>query len=138
MKRLLLTIPLLLLLVPQLGAEAPTKSNYGGVGLHVVPTAEGQLVVLQVITGAPADRGGIKPGDLIVQVDDFPLQGSDFARVVSDYLWGPRGTSLLLTFLRPGVVGRQQVVLTRTTLDPQLTVTPSVQGAMPEKESTEQ
>lgn len=40
------------------------------------------------------------PGDLIFQVDDFVLQGSEFGKVVSEHLWGP--VSITVAILRQG------------------------------------
>ena len=104
------------------------EKQFGGVGLQVVPTINGDLVVLNVLENAPAAEKGLKPGDLIFQVDDFPLQGSDFGRVVSEHLWGQVDSSVELFYRRPGVVGVNRVILQRSTIDPKLTVTPTVQN----------
>ena len=101
---------------------------FGGVGLQVVPTINGDLVVLNVLENAPADEKGLLPGDLIFQVDDFTLQGSDFGKVVSEHLWGPVGSSVELFYRRPGIAGVSRVVVQRSTIDPRLTVTPTVQN----------
>ena len=101
---------------------------FGGVGLQVVPTINGNLVVLNVLENAPADEKGLLPGDLIFQVDDFTLQGSDFGKVVSEHLWGPVGSSVELFYRRPGIAGVNRVVVQRSTIDPRLTVTPTVQN----------
>ena len=101
---------------------------FGGVGLQVVPTINGNLVVLTVLDGAPAAEKGMLPGDLIYQVDDFVLLGSDFGKVVSEHLWGVVGSQVTLHFRRPGVDGEMQLEIVRTVFEPRLTVTPSVQG----------
>jgi len=101
---------------------------FGGVGLQVVPTINGDLVVLNVLENAPADEKGLLPGDLIFQVDDFMLQGSDFGNVVSEHLWGPVGSFVELFYRRPGIGGVSRVVVRRSTIDPRLTVTPTVQN----------
>lgn len=101
------------------------EQAFGGVGLQVVPTITGDLVVLNVLEDAPAAKKGVLPGDLIFQVDDFPLQGSDFGVVVSEHLWGPVGSNVELFYRRPGVAGVSRVVLERSSIDPRLTVTPT-------------
>lgn len=115
---------LLCLATASFAADEP----FGGVGLQVVPTINGDLVVLNVLENAPAANKGLQPGDLIFQVDDFPLQGSDFGRVVSEYLWGPVGSTVELFYRRPGVAGVSRATLQRSAIDPRLTVTPSVQN----------
>jgi len=110
-------------------AFSADKPAFGGVGLQVVPTIDGNLVVLNVLADAPAADKGLRPGDLIFQVDTFPLQGSEFGKVISEHLWGPVGSQVELYYRRPGVAGVSRVVITRTAIDPRLTVTPSVQNA---------
>jgi C-terminal processing protease CtpA/Prc len=101
------------------------EQKFGGVGLQVVPTITGDLVVLNVLENAPAAEKGLLPGDLIFQVDDFPLQGSDFGTVVSEHLWGPVGSDVEVFYRRPGVAGVSRVILERASIDPRLTVTPT-------------
>ncbi|MGK2906087.1 MAG: PDZ domain-containing protein [Desulfuromonadales bacterium] len=120
---------LLVLLVFQETPSSATDVPFGGVGLQVVPTIHGDLVVLNVLESAPAADKGLLPGDLIYQVNDFPLQGSDFGKVISEHLWGPVGTSVELFYRRPGVAGERRVILQRTTIDPRLTVSPTVRNS---------
>jgi C-terminal processing protease CtpA/Prc len=117
----------LFLLVPVMSVSAE-EQRFGGVGLQVVPTITGELVVLNVLEETPASEKGVLPGDLIFQVDDFPLQGSDFGVVVSEHLWGPVDSQVEIFYRRPGLAGVSRVVLKRSSLDPRLTVTPAVQN----------
>lgn len=102
--------------------------SFGGVGLQVVPTVNGELVVLNVLEDAPAAQKGLLPGDFIYRVDDFELRGSEFGKVISEHLWGPVGSEVKVYYRRPGVEGSETVILQRTKINPRLTVTPSVQG----------
>ncbi len=120
----LLVVLSLMMTVTSVSAE---EQKFGGVGLQVVPTINGELVVLNVLDQTPAAEKGVLPGDLIFQVDDFPLHGSDFGVVVSEYLWGPVGSQVELFYRRPGATGVNRVVLKRFSLDPRLTITPTVQ-----------
>ena len=113
------------------GAMAAGTSQLGSIGLQVVPTATGELAVLQVPAGSPAAAAGIKPGDLVVQVDDFPLAGSDFVKVVAQHLWGVEGSQVTIHFLRPGEAGRKAVSVRRAAADPKLTVSPAARNAAP-------
>src|SRR5210317_119553 len=117
----------LFLLVPVTSVSAE-EQRFGGVGLQVVPTITGELVVLNVLEETPASEKGVLPGDLIFQVDDFPLQGSDFGVVVSEHLWGPVDSQVEIFYRRPGLAGVSRVILKRSSLDPRLTVTPAVQN----------
>jgi carboxyl-terminal processing protease len=48
--------------------ESDTEGQFGGIGIEV-ETRNEQLVVLAPIEGSPADRAGLKSGDVIVSVD---------------------------------------------------------------------
>src|SRR5580704_13906900 len=47
--------------------ESDTEGEFGGIGIEV-ESRNDQLVVLSPIEGSPADRAGIKSGDVIVSV----------------------------------------------------------------------
>jgi carboxyl-terminal processing protease len=125
-----LSIGFLLLVMqgaPLLAAEKP----FGGIGAQVVPTATGELAVLRVVEGTPAWHQGLRPGDLIVKVDDYGLLGSDFTEVARKRLWGEVGSSITLHFLRPGKAGMHTVTLQRVPLDVQGVQTPGVKMIVP-------
>lgn len=124
---LLLTLPVL----------ASDDRQFGGVGLQVVPTITGELVVLQVLSKSSAAQQGMLPGDLIYRVGTFPLQGSDFGKVISDHLWGPVGSRVELHYRRPGVAGERKALLVRSAIDPQLTITPALQSKPSEQRRAE-
>ncbi|BCR04838.1 hypothetical protein DESUT3_19070 [Desulfuromonas versatilis] len=114
------------------GVTAAFGGEFGGVGLQVVPTVRGELVVLNVLPGSSAALAGLKPGDLILRVDDFPLEGSDFSEVVSRYLWGEVGTSLVLDYLRPGEAGFRSARLRREPLSGEPAALPGVKTLQPQ------
>ena len=114
-----------------LSAGAAPGSDFGGVGLQVVPTAGGELVVLRVLPESPAARQGIREGDLIMEVDGFELQGSEFAAVVRERLWGEPGTSVGLRYLRPGVAGVREAEIVRIPMAPDAPPAPGVRMLIP-------
>jgi carboxyl-terminal processing protease len=48
--------------------ESDTEGQFGGIGIEV-ETKNDQLVVLSPIEGSPAERAGIRSGDIVVSVD---------------------------------------------------------------------
>lgn len=114
------------------GTLVADEKPHGSIGLHVVPTATGELVVLNVVPGAPAEFAGVQPGDLIVQVDDFALAGSDFAEVVPRYIWGPVDSSVSIIYLRPGETGRHRLTLKRVEIKKDVASPPGVEILKPE------
>lgn len=110
-------------------AQEESRAAFGGVGLQVVPLITGELVVLQVVAGSPAQKLGMLPGDLIHRIDDFPLRDSDFGTVVAERLWGAVGSTVVLHYRRPGLAGERSIRLQRTPMTTGLTVTPSLHPA---------
>jgi len=132
---IVILIPAILLIGFFSGFAVPVCAEevaFGGIGLQVVPTVDGDLVVLNVLKDAPAAEKGLLPGDMIVQVNDFLLKGSDFGKVVAEHLWGPVGASVELVYRRPGVTGEMRATIKRTAIAPKLIVEPTVQDNVPD------
>ncbi len=53
--------------------EEPTTGEFGGLGVEV-GRENGYIRVISTIDDSPADRAGIKAGDLIIQIDSKPLR----------------------------------------------------------------
>lgn len=122
---LLLALLLMLSCAGALTTRALAADNPGSIGLQVVPLAGGELVVQKVLPGSPAEKAGIRPGDMIVQIGRTPLAGSDFAEVVARQLWGKEGSVVDIFYLRPGQPGRASVKLRRVAADPRLIISPA-------------
>ncbi len=87
------------------------RGKYYGVGMTVAPR-DGHTVVLAPFVGSPAYRAGIRPGDIIVKVDDKPTDGLTTAEV-ADLLKGPKGTIVRITISREGYAEPIAVTVTR-------------------------
>ena len=74
--------------------ERATAGHFSGVGLTVTDVKRG-LRVASVIPDTPAERAGIKPGDLIVAVDGHSIAGEP-AQVSTARIKGPPGTPVEL------------------------------------------
>lgn len=115
-RRVLATAVTLLVTLVLLGTTEVKEPVAAGIGLQAVPTERGDVVVLAVLKGSPAQEKGLKPGDLILQVDGYRLVGTDFLTITSSLLRGPVGSQVTLTYQRPGVYGTFNVTLERRTL----------------------
>jgi carboxyl-terminal processing protease len=76
------------------------RGKYYGVGMVVAPR-ENKTVVMQPYVGAPAFNAGIRPGDVIMKVDDKSTDGLTTTDV-ADLLKGPKGTIVKITVSREG------------------------------------
>jgi carboxyl-terminal processing protease len=76
------------------------RGNYYGVGMSIIPI-EDKIEVVSPFPGSPADRAGIKPGDIIVKVDGKDTVGMSNLQV-ADMLKGAKGTVVTVTLGREG------------------------------------
>jgi carboxyl-terminal processing protease len=76
------------------------RGKYYGVGMVVAPR-ENHTVVMAPYVGAPAYNAGLRPGDVIVKVDEKATDGLTTSEV-ADLLKGPKGTVVKITVAREG------------------------------------
>ena len=88
--------------------NADIRGRFEGIGAHVSMNADGRLVVVAPIADSPAERAGIRPGDIILEVDGESLQGVSLIAAVSK-IRGPRGSIVNLLVQHVGSV--EQVVI---------------------------
>ena len=75
--------------------QEATQGRFEGVGMTVEEIERG-LRVLTVYEGSPADKGGLKPGDIITHVDGKSIAGSSSEESTTQ-IKGPAGTPVRLT-----------------------------------------
>lgn len=91
--------------------QATTSGEFGGVGLEV-GMDEGAIKVITPLDGSPSQKVGIKPGDIIVRIDDQPMKGktlTDATRLMR----GPKDTPVKMSLQRKGVDDPVEVVVVR-------------------------
>src|SRR6185437_1748106 len=88
-----------------------TQGEFGGLGIEV-GMEEGLVKVISPIEDTPAYRAGIKPGDLIVKLDDAQVKGMSLNDAVKR-MRGRAGTPITLTLVRKGEAQPLVVTLTR-------------------------
>jgi carboxyl-terminal processing protease len=76
------------------------RGKYYGVGMTVIPRGD-RTVVMSPYVGTPAYKAGIRPGDVIVRIDDKSVEGLTTTEV-ADLLRGARGTAVKITVSREG------------------------------------
>ncbi len=92
-----------------------TSGRYGGLGIELTKDNVG-LRVISPIDDTPAQAAGILPGDLIVRIDDRPVNRMTLTEAVN-IMRGEPGTDIKLTILRQGVDVPLQIVLTRAVIN---------------------
>jgi len=94
--------------------QVGTTGEFGGLGIEVT-MENGFVKVMSPIDDTPAQRAGIKPGDLIVRLDETPVKGLTLKDAV-DMMRGKVGTDIVLTVIREGEEKPLKFTLTRAVI----------------------
>lgn len=78
-----------------------TSGEFGGLGI-TVGMKDGALSVVAPMEGTPADRAGLKSGDVILKINEEATLGMNLNDAV-DKMRGKAGTKITLTIFRKGV-----------------------------------
>lgn len=76
------------------------EGEFGGIGVSV-ENADGKCRVVAPIPGTPADKAGVRTGDIIIKVDGVSTEGKSLTEVVS-LMKGELGTKVTITVDRSG------------------------------------
>ena len=94
--------------------QVGTQGQFGGLGIEV-GMEDGFVKVISPIEDTPAFRAGIKPGDLIIKLDDTPVKGMTLNDAVKK-MRGKPNTNITLTISRKGESAPVVVTLTRAVI----------------------
>lgn len=85
--------------------------KYGGVGASI-NTSGDTTVITDVYEGSPMHKAGIKPGDILISLDNKPTRGMD-QEEISRLLKGTAGTSLDMVIRNPHTGAQTTKKITR-------------------------
>jgi carboxyl-terminal processing protease len=94
--------------------QVGTQGEFGGLGIEV-GMEDGFVKVVAPIDDTPASRAGIKPGDLIVKLDETSVKGMTLNDAVKR-MRGKPNTNITLTIVRKGETKPIVVTLTRSVI----------------------
>jgi len=78
-----------------------TSGEFGGLGVEI-GTQNGFLKIISPIDDTPAQKAGIKAGDLVVKIDGSPIKNNNIGEAI-EKMRGDVGTKITLTISREGV-----------------------------------
>jgi len=88
-----------------------TSGEFGGLGISV-GMRDGVLTVIAPLKGTPAEKAGVKAGDIILKIDDKATLGMTIDEAVSIMRGKPK-TDILLTIVRKGEIKPLEIKITR-------------------------
>jgi len=88
-----------------------TTGQFGGLGIEVT-MENGFIKVVSPIDDTPAQKAGIKTGDLIIKIDDKPVKGMSLTDSVK-MMRGEPGSKIVLTIVREGLEAPLKLTLSR-------------------------
>lgn len=107
------------------------QGRYYGVGMQIVQRiSDNKTQVVSPFVGSPAYKAGIRPGDIILKVDDKSTVGMSSVDI-ADLLKGPKGTTVHIAMGREGVSDPLVFTLVRDEIprhdvDPPIMIRPGV------------
>lgn len=79
-----------------------TNGEFCGIGAYMTQSKQDRkLKIAGVVKGGPAEKAGLKKGDIIIEVNGEDIQGKDSSYVVSK-IKGKEGTKVSISVLRNG------------------------------------
>jgi carboxyl-terminal processing protease len=94
--------------------QVGTQGEFGGLGIEV-GMEDGFVKVVAPIDDTPASRAGLKPGDLIIKLDETSVKGMTLTEAVKR-MRGRPNTKITLTVVRKGEPKPIVVTLTRAVI----------------------
>jgi len=88
-----------------------TKGEFGGLGIEI-SAAEGGIRIVSPIEDTPADKAGVKAGDLIIKINEALARDMSLPEAVK-LMRGKPGTSIVLTIFRKGANTPLEVKIVR-------------------------
>ncbi|MEZ5015378.1 MAG: S41 family peptidase [Chitinophagales bacterium] len=97
------------------GYKFQITGNYGGIGASIRPI-NGNVTVVECYEGFAADKAGLKPGDILLEIDGKSVNTLNDDGI-SDLLRGSPGTSVTLTIKKPFSEETQKIDIIREDID---------------------
>ena len=91
-----------------------TNGSYAGLGIEVAGN-DGVLRVIAPFDGTPAQRAGIRAGDVILRIDGKPVVAAEVNGAI-DQLRGKPGSEVMLSIIREGMTKPIDVRIQRETI----------------------
>lgn len=99
----------------QQATQEELGGSFDGVGMELGYNKDNRLVVVAPLKDTPADKAGIKAGDLILQINGKDTTNMTLPDAVN-LIRGPKGSNVMLNILHENDGAPQNITITRDTI----------------------
>jgi carboxyl-terminal processing protease len=96
-------------------AGAAMQGKLNGIGVEIIQSTNHQTMVVASMDGSPAQQAGVRPGDVILQVDGHSVSGLPLSHI-SAKMSGEAGQPVALTVFNPSDGLRREIKMVRTAM----------------------
>jgi carboxyl-terminal processing protease len=96
-------------------AGAAVQGKLNGIGVEIIQSTNHQTVVVAPMDGSPAQQAGVRPGDVILQVDGRSVTGLPLSHI-SAKMSGEAGQPVALTVFNPSDGRRREIKIIRAAM----------------------
>ena len=93
--------------------EVETSGEFGGLGIQITKTKDGRLLIIAPIEDTPAYKAGIKPGDIIVKINNKKVTPDMTLMDAVKLMRGKPGTKITIWIWRKGWSEPKPFTITR-------------------------
>jgi carboxyl-terminal processing protease len=90
--------------------------SFEGIGIQIEINKEKQIVIINPLPGTPAEKAGLKPGDIIWKIGEKDAFGISLPEAV-ELIKGPKGSKVKLKIQHPDAKDLTDVEVVRDTID---------------------
>jgi len=101
--------------VEQKQFEEDLSGEFTGVGMEIEIKDE-MLTVVAPLKGTPAEKAGVKPGDIVLEINGTNTKGLDITTAVNR-IRGPKGTEVVLKMAREGWTEPRDITVIRDVIN---------------------
>jgi carboxyl-terminal processing protease len=95
--------------------QVQTKGEFGGLGIEIT-IKDGLLVVVAPMEDSPAEKAGVRPGDIVVKIDGKYTKELSLVDAVKK-LRGPKGSPISISVSRKGVSDLLDLTIVRDNIE---------------------
>ncbi len=96
-------------------AGAAVQGRLNGIGVEITQSTNHQTIIVAPMEGSPAQQAGVRPGDVILEVDGHSVSGMPISHI-SARMAGEMGKPVALTLCNPSDGKKREIKIVRAAM----------------------